>query len=69
MLSGVGQVALSSPTLPITVGDLAPGASATVTLVLTMPSTVTNLSLIEPGTVQDAQANTYSYTLGQEVVP
>ncbi|MGA2581371.1 MAG: SBBP repeat-containing protein [Bryobacteraceae bacterium] len=69
VLSGVGQVALSSPTLPITVGDLAPGASATVTLVLTMPSTVTNLSLIEPGTVQDAQANTYSYTLGQEVVP
>jgi len=69
VLSGAGQVTLSSPTLPINVGALAPGASATVTLVLTVPSTVTNLSLIEPGTMQDAQANTYSYTLGQEVVP
>ena len=69
VLSGAGKVSLSSPTLPITVGDLAAGASAIVTLVLNVPSTATNLALTEAGTMQDAQAKTYSYTLGQEVVP
>ena len=69
VLSGAGQVTLTSPTLPVSVGSLAPGASATATLVLNVPSTVTSLALIETGTMTDAQAKAYSYTLGQEVVP
>lgn len=69
VLSGAGKVSLTSPNLPITVGDIAPGASAMVTLVLSVPASVTNLGLIEAGTMQDAQAKISSYTLGQEVAP
>jgi hypothetical protein len=69
VLSGAGNVSLTSPTLPITVGDIAPGAFATVTLVLNVPLTVTNLALTEAGTMQDSHARSYPFTLGQEVVP
>lgn len=69
VLSGTGKVSFISPTLPITVGTLAPGASATVNLVLNVAKTVTNLAITESGTMQDSQAKTYNFTLGQEVVP
>jgi hypothetical protein len=69
VLSGAGKVSFTSPTLPIAIGTLAPGASATVNLVLSVPKTVTNLAIIESGTMQDAQAKSYNFTLGEEVVP
>jgi hypothetical protein len=40
-----------------------------VNLVLTVPPTVTNLAIIEAGSMQDSQAKTYGFTLGEEVVP
>jgi hypothetical protein len=59
----------STDALPITVGNVAVGTSTTVNLVLTVPPTVTNLAIIEAGSMQDSQAKTYGFTLGEEVVP
>jgi hypothetical protein len=69
VVSGSGKVILTSPALPLALGNLAAGASTTVNLVLTVPKTAINVAISESGTVQDASGKTYAYTLGQEVVP
>lgn len=69
VLSGAGKVSFTSPALPISVGNIAAGASTTVSLVLSVPSKVTGLAIAEAGTVEDSQAKSYGYTLGEEVFP
>jgi hypothetical protein len=68
-LSGTGTVALSSPALPLAVGPLAIGATTTVPLAFSVPSTATRFSVTEAGTVQDASGNGYSYTIAQTIIP
>ena len=68
-LGGSGSVALIAPVLPFSVGNLAAGASTTVPLSLTIPSTITKFSITEAGTVQDVSGNTFSFSLVQVVLP
>jgi hypothetical protein len=68
-LSGSGTVTLSSPSLPVTLGSLAVGASTTIPLVFTVPNTVTRFSLTESGTLLDTSNKSYSYSLGQVIIP
>jgi hypothetical protein len=69
VLSGAGTLTYTNPVLPVSIGNLAPGASTTVNLVLSVPATASTLGIVEAGTMQDARGKTYSYTLGQEMVP
>jgi hypothetical protein len=66
-LSGNGQVTLVSPALPVSVGNLAVGASITVRLFLSIPSTVTRFSITESGTVQDTVGRPYNFSTSQQV--
>jgi hypothetical protein len=68
-LSGSGTVTLNSPSIPAPEGSLAVGASTTVSLAFTVPSTVTRFSLTENGNIVDANGKSYNYSLGQVVVP
>jgi hypothetical protein len=68
-LSGSGTVTLSSPTVPAAEGPLAVGASITIPLVFSVPDTVTRFSLTESGTLLDANGASYSYSVGQVVIP
>jgi hypothetical protein len=68
-LSGSGTVALTSPTLPAAEGSLAVGASITVPLVFSVPSTVTRFSITENGNFSDPAGKSYNYSLGQVVMP
>jgi len=71
-LSGSGTVtyntALSGP-LPLTIGNIAVGASTTVRLFFNVPSTVTRFSITENGIVQDTVGSSYNYSIGQSVTP
>jgi hypothetical protein len=66
-LSGTGQVTLVSPALPVSVGNLAVGASITVRLFFSIPSTVTRFSITESGTVQDTVGRPYNFSTSQQV--
>jgi hypothetical protein len=68
-LGGSGTATLSSPVLPLSVGTLALGANATITLKLNVPSTVTKLSVTLDGTIQDGVGNTLSYSIASVVFP
>ena len=52
-LAGMGEAVPFAPTLPVTVGELPPGASTVVVLELQVPTTIRELALIENGTFQD----------------
>lgn len=64
---GSGSVTLNSPALPITIGNLAVGASSTVKLFLNVPSTVKRFTITETGTVQDAFNRPFNYSTSQTV--
>lgn len=71
-LSGSGTVtynAALSPALPTTIGDLDVGGSTTVRLYLNVPATVTRFSITESGTVQNVTGTSFSYSMGQALVP
>jgi hypothetical protein len=68
-LGGSGTATLTSPILPLSVGNLALGATAPITLKLNVPSTVTKLSVTLNGTIQDVVGNTFSYSIGSMVLP
>jgi hypothetical protein len=68
-LGGTGTVTIASPSFPVPVGSLAAGASTTVNLTLTVPSTVTKFSISENGTLQDSSGSTYNFSIGQVVTP
>jgi len=68
-LGGTGAVTLTSPALPISVGNISVGAATTETLTLNVPSTVTKFSITEAGTLQNAAGTTYNFSIGQVVLP
>jgi hypothetical protein len=68
-LSGSGTVTLTSPAFPLAAGSLAVGSSTTVPLVFNVPSTVARFSLTESGNLLDTDNKSYSYSLGQTVIP
>jgi hypothetical protein len=71
-LSGTGTVTYNSslsPPLPVTVGNLDVGISATFRLFLGVPSTVTKFSVTEGGPAQDVLGTNYNYSTAQAVYP
>jgi hypothetical protein len=66
-LTGAGSVTLISPTLPITIGNIAKGASTTVKLFLNIPSTVKRFTITETGGVQDTLGRSYNYSTSQSL--
>lgn len=66
-LAGSGTVTLAS-TLPLTIGDLDPGATASVRVYLTVPATVSRFSIVENGTLEDVSGKVYSFSLSQAVI-
>jgi uncharacterized repeat protein (TIGR01451 family) len=68
-LSGSGTVVFIGPNLPLALGALSVGASQTVSLMFTVPASVTRFSLSESGSVADTIGDIYSLTLAQAVVP
>ena len=67
-LSGTGSVTVNSPTLPLTIGNLAVGASTTVKLFLNVPSTVKRFTVTETGAVQDIMGRLFNFSTGQQVI-
>jgi uncharacterized repeat protein (TIGR01451 family) len=70
-LSGTGTVTQNSqsPSLPLKLGNLAVNASTTIRLYFNVPAKVTRCSITENGTVQDVKNKTYSFSIGQAVIP
>jgi hypothetical protein len=71
-LSGTGTVTYNSslsPALPVSLGDLAPGASATIRIYLNVPSTVTRFSITENGQYLRVNGATLNFSTSQAVFP
>jgi hypothetical protein len=68
-LAGTETVTLAGPTLPVSLGGLAAGGSTSVSLSLNVPATVKQFSLTESGTIQDLAGATFSFSVGQTVIP
>lgn len=71
-LSGSGTVTYNtalSPALPRTVGNLDVGGSTMVRVYLNVPATVTRFSITESGTIQNVTGTSFSYSMGQTLVP
>jgi hypothetical protein len=66
-LAGSGTVTLNTPALPVAIGNLAVGASATVKLFLNVPSTVQRFAITETGAVQDVLNRPFKYSTSQTV--
>jgi hypothetical protein len=62
---GSGTVTSLSPTTPISVGNIAVGAIATVALNFNVPSTVTSFTLTETGTMQDETGTNVPFSVTQ----
>jgi hypothetical protein len=67
-LAGVGVVRYDSPNLPITIGDLAPGASYTLRVVVLVPPPVQKFTMTETGTFKTPSGTTQSFSLTQTIV-
>jgi hypothetical protein len=65
-LAGAGQASLLD-TLPVHVGQLVPGASASIMLNLDVPLGVTRLQLTESGTVDTPGSSPYKFSVGQAI--
>lgn len=68
-LSGTGLVSLMSPAVPISLGSLVAGATATITLELNVPPTVKEFSIAETGILRDVAGNNDTFSIGQAVFP
>ncbi len=68
-LAGTGQATLTAPSLPLSVGNLQPGASTVVTLHVEVPDTVRRLAITEGGIFQDERGTTYTFSPGQVLFP
>ena len=68
-LAGMGEAVPFAPTLPVTVGELPPGASTVVALELQVPTTIRELALSENGTFQHTGGAEYQFSLGQVIFP
>ncbi|MGA2511120.1 MAG: Ig-like domain repeat protein [Candidatus Acidiferrales bacterium] len=71
-LSGTGTVTYNStlsPSLPITIGNLAVGVAATTRLFLNVPGTAKRISVTENGPVQDVLGTNYNYSTAEALIP
>jgi len=68
-LVGSGGATLVSPALPITVGDLAAGASVDIPLVVDVPASVKKLSLTESGKLVTTGAPSAAFSSAQVFYP
>jgi len=68
-LAGSGQATIEAGTLPVQIGDLAPGASKTITLRLNVPTTVQRLSITQEGHLSDAGGAVQKYSMAQAIIP
>jgi len=68
-LAGEGEARLLTPTPPVVMGNLKPGASTALTLKLEVPTTVKRLRLNEHGTFHDAEGKVHEFSLEQVLFP
>jgi uncharacterized repeat protein (TIGR01451 family) len=68
-LTGVGAVTMTSPALPIAIGNVNAGVSATVTLTLDVPPTVRRFAMSEAGAMEGVTGKKYKVSLAQSVIP
>jgi hypothetical protein len=71
-LAGTGTATFNSGlsgALPLALGSLDVGGTFTARLYLNLPSTITRFSITETGLLQDVAGTTYSYSMGQAVIP
>ena len=54
--------------VPIVIGDLAAGSTATARVFLNVPASVTRFSVVESGTVRNATGTIVSFSLSQSVI-
>src|SRR5208282_1778165 len=72
VLSGTGTVAYNStlsPSIPITIGNLAVGTAVTTRVYLNLSGMVTRIALTESGPVQDVLGTNYNYSTAEALVP
>ena len=68
-LSGSGTATLAAPALPVTVGNLAAGASTTVRLRIAVPAGVKRFSIAETGQLTDGFGRVSAFSINQAVTP
>jgi hypothetical protein len=68
-VAGSRDARLISPSLPVVIGQLSPGATTVLKLELYVPNTATRLSLAEIGTFQDTSGTVYQFDPGQVIFP
>ena len=68
-LSGSGTPSLVAPALPLAVGDIAAGASATVRLQVAVPAGVRRFALTETGQLTDGYGRVSAFSINQAVTP
>jgi hypothetical protein len=61
-------ISLAAPLLPISAGDLSPGASTTVLLTVNVPAGVTRFSITETGTVLNQSGVQSTFTAAQSAI-
>jgi hypothetical protein len=68
-LSGAGTVTVASPPAPAVIGSLDAGASASVTLRVNVPATVTRFSITENGLLKDVRGTYFTISFAQSITP
>jgi hypothetical protein len=69
VIGGAGDAVVASPTLPMVIGDLAPGKSTIVTLLMHVPTGAKELAVTDTGVYQGVDGTQYRFSLGQVVFP
>jgi HYR domain len=64
---GYGRIALVSPTLPLTLGNLDAGVSHTVRITLKVPATVKQFALAEAGSYTNVKGSLYFFAQAQTI--
>jgi hypothetical protein len=71
VLSGTGSIVYTGPALPLALGGLTPGKSATAHLLFRVPNpnTITRFSLTGNGTLSDVTGRSLRFSIGQSIIP
>jgi hypothetical protein len=71
VLTGTGSVAFTptAPVFPLAIAGLGAGASETVPVNVTLTGVVQRFSITESGTLTDGSNDTFSFSIGQTVIP
>jgi hypothetical protein len=68
-LAGAGTISMIGPGLPMILGDIQPGASSVLSVILSVPDTIKKLSLTEDASFIDDSSNINAVSLSQVVIP